>query len=156
MRLLRAGQRGAPPLNCGVSRHRNDNARTAMSDEDQAAFLQLQWATQALAADPEAQLGLFPAFVDKPFELVDDFDNWFRATVWRTSLGISSAQEASLRKLSDAVGALPTSELSENAVRVSAAWERLRSLARDALECFGWSSELPPHNRAAYVPAAPR
>ena len=127
-----------------------------MSDKDQAAFLQLQWATQALAADAEAQLGLFPAFVDQPFELVDDFDNWFRATVWRSSLGISPAQEAALRKLSSALGALPESELSESAVRASAAWEQLRSLARDALECFGWSSELPPHDRAAYVPAAPR
>jgi hypothetical protein len=127
-----------------------------MSDEDQAAFLQLQWATQALAADPEAQLGLFPAFVDKPFELVDEFDNWFRATVWRSSLGISPVQEATLRKLSNALSALPESELSESAVRASAAWEQLRSLARDALKCFGWSSELPPHNRATYVPAAPR
>jgi hypothetical protein len=127
-----------------------------MSDEDQSAFLQLQWATQALAADPEAQLGLFPAFVDKPFELDDDFDNWFRATVWRSSLAISPAQEAALRKLSNALGALPGSEFSENAVRVSAAWKQLRSLARDALECFGWSRELPPRDRAAYVPAAPR
>lgn len=42
-----------------------------MSDEDQAALPQLQWATQALAADPEAQLGLFPVSADKPFELVD-------------------------------------------------------------------------------------
>lgn len=126
-----------------------------MSDEDQAALLQLQWATQALAADPEAQLGLFPAFVDKPFELVDDFDNWFRATAWRTSLGMSPAQEAALRKLSDALSTLSMSELSEHAVRVSAAWIEVRSLAGDALHRFGWSRETPPHDRTAYVRATP-
>lgn len=128
----------------------------AMSDEDEAAFLQLQWATRALAADAEAQLGLFPAFVDTPFELVDEFENWFRATVWRSSLGMSPVQAAALRKLSNALAALPESELSESAVRASPAWEQLRSLARSAIECFRWSSELPPLERSAYVPAARR
>jgi hypothetical protein len=145
----RARRSAAPLSSIGARTHMR-----VMNDEDQAALLRLQWATQALAAEPEAQLGLFPVFVDKPFELVDEFDNWFRATVWRTSLAMAPAQVAALNELSDAIGALATSELSEDAVRVSATWERLRSLARDTLSCFGWPSELPPQDRAAYVPAA--
>src|SRR5690606_6839537 len=105
----------------------------------------------ALASDPEAQLRLFPDFVDKPYELVDDFDNWFRATVWRSSLGISSAQMAKLRDLSNAVAALPGTEFSDDAVRHSALWEQLRRLAREASQHCGWSNELPPPDRSVYV-----
>ena len=66
------------------------------TDEDQWALEQLKWAVQALAAEPESQLRLFPDFVCKPDELVLEFDHWKQATIWRETLGITSGQLESL------------------------------------------------------------
>ena len=124
-----------------------------MTDEDQAAFLQLQWATQALALDGDVQLALFPEPVDRPFELVDDFDNWFRATRWRTSLSITSEQMSALQELQDALDGLARTEFTEDAVLSSASWTTLRRLAGRALERFGWPRTPPPRGRSTFVPA---
>jgi hypothetical protein len=121
-----------------------------VTDED--AFEQLRWATQALALDPPQQLALFPEFVDKPFELIDDYDNWYRATSWREAPPISADQRAALATLHDAVSSLPNNLLSQNAVRVATEWSDLRTRARHVLDLFGWSCEPPPTGRAAYVP----
>ena len=122
-------------------------------DEDRAAFMQLQWATQALAVDGEQQLGLFPDFVDKPFELVDDFDNWFGATRWRTSLSITPDQMSALEAVQDALSALAPSEFTVEAVRNSTSWAGIRRLARGVLDRFGWACTPPPQGRNTYVPA---
>jgi hypothetical protein len=122
-------------------------------DEDGAALLQLQWATQALAVDSEQQLALFPDFVDKPFELLDDFDNWLGATRWRTCLSITSDQMSALQAVQDALSALAPSEFTVDAVRSSSAWGSVRLLARRALDRFGWPCTPPPQGRSTYVPA---
>lgn len=124
-----------------------------MNDEDRTAFLHLEWATQALALDGEVQLALFPEFVDRPYELVDDFDNWFGATRWRTSLAISSEQMTGLKELQEAITGLGEEDLTEEAVRNSASWAKVRLVARRVLESFMWPNTSPPSGRSTYVPA---
>ena len=119
--------------------------------EDQTAFQQLRWAIQALAADADEQLGLFPSFVDKPHELVDDFDNWWRATRWRESLGLSPAQVGALDAVQRLVDALPPVVYTELAVRTDQRWSELRIAARSVARLFGWPPDLPPSGRSAYV-----
>jgi hypothetical protein len=124
-----------------------------MTNEDSTALLHLQWATQALALNGVDQLALFPEEVDRPFELVDDFDNWLRASRWRTWLLISSAQLSALQQVQDALDLLARTEFTEDAVLNSASWASLRLLARRVLELFDWPCTRPPRGRSAYVPA---
>jgi hypothetical protein len=124
-----------------------------MTEEDRDALMQLQWATQALALDGDEQLALFPDIVNKPFELVDDFDNWFGATRWRTSVTISSEQMEALQDVQDALTRLEAADFSEESVRSSESWSRVRLVARRVLERFGWPNTRPPQGRSWYVPA---
>ena len=122
--------------------------------EDRDALQQLRWAVQALAADADEQLRLFPDFVDKPFELVDDFDNWWRGTRWRTGLGFTAEHSAALDQVQRLIDSLPAEAYSEQSVRCDPAWTALRDAAKEALRVLGWPPELPPDGRSAYVPGS--
>lgn len=59
-------------------------------NEDQKAFQELIFCLQALAADATDQINLFPSSVCVTCELLLDFDNCYKATIWRKSLNLSS------------------------------------------------------------------
>jgi hypothetical protein len=122
-----------------------------MTVDDAAAFQQLQWAVQALAAEPEEQLSLFPSFVEKPAELIDDYDNWYGGTKWRPAPWMSAEQREALARLHHVATAIPVSDYSEFAVREGCSWQHLRAVARSTLEALGWPRLLPPSERSAYV-----
>jgi hypothetical protein len=122
-------------------------------EEDEAAFKQLQWATQALSQPPDVQLSLYPDFTNKPYELLSDFDNWYQATRWRKSLPISDIQGAELKKIFEFSQNIPEELLSEEAVKNDTTWAELRKKAGYVLTLFGWKSEPPPMGRSAYIPA---
>jgi hypothetical protein len=126
-----------------------------MTIDDEGALQQLIWATQALALEPDEQFSLFPDFVDKPFELVDDFMNWYGATRWRTSLGLEAHGLDELRTLYGMVDRLPGEAYTMEAVRGDAAWQAIRMQARQVLKTFGWGHQLPPSGRSVYVPSGP-
>ena len=111
-----------------------------------ASFQQLRWAVQALAATADDQLSLFPDFVDKPFELVDDFDNWWQATRWRTGYGLIPEEIAALDAVQRVVDALPREAYTEEALRSDQAWAEVRAVAQNALRALAWPSELPPRD----------
>ncbi len=121
-------------------------------NEDMAAFQQLKWALQALAASTEDQEVLFPSFTCTACELLTDFENWYSATVWRESLGITSSQRSALdnvRAKSEALQDTPC--FSEAVLRNREDWQELRRSAATCLSSFGWKSELPPEDRSTYI-----
>ena len=123
-------------------------------NEDQAAFLQLQWAVQALAASPHDQVRLHPEFACVSCELRSDFENWHEATSWRSSLGITKEQSLALQAVMTQIDALePTPCFTAEPLERSD-WSRLRELAIECLRQFGWKRELPPVERNVDVRGA--
>jgi hypothetical protein len=118
-----------------------------LTEEDLGAFRQLQSAIQALSLEPEIQLGLYPNFADMPFELLDDFENWYEGTRWRKNLPISAIQADALKALFDATQKIPEEKLSESSVHSDTSWKDLRVRAGNILALFGWQKVLPPHNK---------
>ena len=100
---------------------------------------------QALAAQAEDQLRLYPDFVCKADELADDFYNWCLYS--RSRLVLSEAQRASLNTLESAISDMSRRGndglWSDRALRKSARWTEIRLLARRSLELFGWPLEVP-------------
>ncbi|MDA0934956.1 MAG: hypothetical protein O3C51_16020 [Planctomycetota bacterium] len=122
--------------------------------EDRDALQQSRWAVQASAADAEEQLPLFPDFVDKPFELVDDFDNRWRGAGCRTELGLTAEQSAALDQVQRLIDSLSAEGHSEQSVRCDHAWTALRDAAKEALRVQGWPPELPQMGVVPMFPAA--
>jgi hypothetical protein len=122
-------------------------------NEDEAAFQQLKWAVQALAASADDQAHLYPSFACPACELLLDFDDWHRATVWRKSLAITTDQRKALDSIQAQIDSMEeTPCFSTVAIRDRADWQRLRDSASRCLELFGWERDLPPDRRSEFVP----
>jgi hypothetical protein len=116
-------------------------------------FRELRWSLQALAMAGSDQQVLFPDYVLRADDLAFDYDH--RALVVRTTYesDLSSLQVDSLAGIDQKLATMSRDgaefdlELwTEAAVRTSEHWADVRSLARSALEAFGWPLDGPPEN----------
>ena len=121
-------------------------------NEDEFSFQNLKWAVQALAANAEDQVHLYPSFTCPACELLSDFDNWCRATVWRESIEITIEQRQALDAIQAYIDSMDeTPCFSTDALRDRKDWQHLRETASKCLEAFYWERVLPPEDRNTYV-----
>src|SRR5262245_23627157 len=111
----------------------------ALTDHE-IAFNQLKWALQALAQPPDVQPTLFPDFVVVADELALEFDNWYRATIWRD--GFTTAQKSALAAVDQFLAQMSDAKNSElwqiEALINRPEWQQVRQLAVEALQSLGW------------------
>jgi hypothetical protein len=120
--------------------------------DDQYVFQQLKYSVQALAASAYDQVTLFPSFTCFACELIGDYENYYRATIWRKALLITNNQRKSLDELMNGIDMMePHNCFAKSELYQIRDWENLRNLAKSCLAEFGWSSELPPDGRSVYV-----
>ena len=117
----------------------------------------LRWALQALAAEPQAQLALFPDFVVKADELALSFDEAHR----ECSPLLTAPERAHLAPLDEHLKRMSSCERPElwtdHAIMSDALWGRTRELAQEILIAFGVPDALPPFALGAmYVEGARR
>lgn len=122
-----------------------------MTKEDEGALQQLQWAIQALAANEADQPALFPDFVCVCCELINDFGNWYHATIWRESLVFTERQRQSLESLNKRIDVLEHTVCFSNSILEKEDWCELRTSASECLSMFGWQRNPPPINRSVYI-----
>ena len=123
-------------------------------NEDEAALLHLRWAVQALAADGSDQVRLHPELACVSCELLSDFENWHRATAWRSALGLTEEQRLALQAIATYINGMEATPCFTSEPLSRADWSRLRGLAIGCLRRFKWKQELPPIERNVYVRGA--
>jgi hypothetical protein len=105
-------------------------------------FGQLRAALQALATAAE-QLPLFPDATPKPNELVFRFEHWAGLVRATYCDDLSPGHTAALDAI-DARFATISRDEAEFGADTSAEWGDVRTLARAALDAFGWSEGSAP------------
>ena len=116
-------------------------------------FERLKHSIQLLACPPQVQLKMLPQ-VCKTDELVLDFDQWREIVLNTFRSELSSEQMSCMESIDHALSELThmgPEHWTENAVRESEEWRRVRTLAVAALESFGWAREIPPRHSGEYV-----
>jgi len=98
--------------------------------------LELRAALQALAASSEAQPSLFPTMSPTPDRLAADFDHWWRI-VREEHYALEGVQLKALGEIQDQLAAMSIGvdrrNWTDEAMRHSPAWARVRQLARSAI-----------------------
>ena len=124
--------------------------------DKQTVINQLKYAIQALSLEADDQLKSFPEFVVVTDELLLEYDNWYNVSTRNYPDCFSDDQIKVLKRISSFFEELPQEDfklsIAEELETVQF-WTDLRSLARDALQKFNWTSEIPPHNRSTYIPS---
>ena len=122
---------------------------------DAAMIQRLIESLQALAAPADVQLSRFPDFVVKGEELALDFDDAFMLVRDCPQLLLTSAQLDALVEIDRALAAISGArhaELwTEAALRESARWDAVRTLARAALITLNTPVQDPDPPRTVYV-----
>ncbi len=112
----------------------------------QSSFHKLKWSLQALAQEPAVQLALFPDYVAKADELALDFDNALRLS--ESGSALSPLQTSKLDQLDRTISSMSGQEnaplWTELAILSSSEWQKIRALALEALQSFGWPADAPP------------
>jgi|SRR6185503_12858313 len=119
-------------------------------------FERLKHALQALAMGPEVQTRLFPEFVCKANEMVFEFELWYERLISKAADALSDSQRLQLVAIEDAIAAMSEADnqlWSDEGLSSRPEWERLRVLARSALQTFGWPLEKPPSYLHEFIPA---
>src|SRR6516225_2099092 len=112
-----------------------------MQSVNRAGILErLKDSIQLLACPAEIQLKVLPDSVCKADELALDFDLWREAALRNFRSELTTDQISSIDNIDRALLVLThmgPQHWTENAVRKSLEWQRLRTLAAVALESFG-------------------
>jgi hypothetical protein len=130
-----------------------------MSEEELLAWSldQLKWSLQALALPYEAQRRLFPSFACIADELALDFDHWCETA--RHQHPFTADQLSALASVSTVLSAMTDEKnadlWSDSALAHLPRWQDVRDRARKALEAFQWNLDVPPSDRAVFVPSGP-
>jgi hypothetical protein len=110
-----------------------------------------KWSLQALAAPANIQLELYPDSDWKVDDMAIEFEEWYEAIKKRQAF-FTARQAAILRKLNRTLDEISGPENAyywmEETLGVDPVWERIRSLAKDALRALGWPIEVPPKVRS--------
>ena len=119
-----------------------------------AIFERLKHAVQLLACPPEIQLKMLPRFVCKADELALDFDLWREVALNNFRSELSTDQMSFIESIDQSLSELTRMGpecWTEEAVRQSEEWKRVRTLAAEALDSFGWPLEIPPSVEDEFV-----
>jgi hypothetical protein len=126
--------------------------------ERQGIRNQFRWSLQALACESSVQMQLFPERACKPYELASDYSHWAGAVQSRFASLISKEQLEAVRQIDSRLRALSRGGTvfrevlwQDDALSTQPEWNELRSMARSALEFFGWPIERPPNGRSRYL-----
>jgi len=119
-----------------------------MDSVNRAGILErLKHSVQLLACPAEIQLKMLPDSVCKADELALDFDQWREAALRNFRSELTTDQKSAIDSIDRTLLVLThmgPQHWTENAVRKSLEWQRLRTLAAAALDSFGWPLETPP------------
>lgn len=142
--------------------------RSSLGENEQQAFSGgkgplrnlLEWSVRALAQPADIQLSLFPDFVCKGDELALSFEDGLYELVGHED-EINEEQKAAIQALDALITALSGKHnadfwINDDAVRSDERWERIRVLARRAIEAFEWDPQAPPPSSAIYITAGPQ
>jgi len=119
-----------------------------------AIFERLKHSVQLLACPPEIQLKMLPRFVCKADELALDFDLWREVVLNNFRSELRTDQISRIERIDRSLSELTRKGAecwTEEAVRQSEEWKRIRALAADALVSFGWTLETPPSHADEFV-----
>jgi hypothetical protein len=121
--------------------------------ENDSPILRFEWSVRALAQPAEVQLKLYPSFVCHADELALEFDEC-RQLAQPMLAGRLDQRQGQLIETLDSylqsISGQVNAELwTEEAMRTSAEWERVRGLANEILAAMGWSTSPPPLDRGA-------
>lgn len=117
-------------------------------------FERLKDSIQLLACSPEIQLKILPKYVCKADELALDFDHWRSVALDNFRSELTAHQLSYLEAINNALSELTRMKAgswTEDAVRESAEWKAVRSLAAAALGAFGWPLIAPPSHPDEFV-----
>ena len=117
-------------------------------------FERLKHSMQLLACPPAVQLTMLPRFVCKADELALDFDLWREIVLHNFRSELSTDQMSCMEDIDRAFSELThmgPEHWTDDAVRESQEWKRVRTLATTALESFAWPQEIPPSHADEYV-----
>src|SRR5215469_7153105 len=106
-----------------------------------AIFEHLEHSIQVLARPAEIQFGMLPRFVCRADELALDFDLWREIVLHKFRSELSTDQTSCLEDIDRSLSELThmgPGHWTEDAVRESEEWKRVRKLATAALASFGW------------------
>jgi len=114
-------------------------------------FERTKQALQLLACPAETQIKLIPSFACVTDELALDLDHWTEVVLDNFRCELTEEQISSLTAIDQKFdllsrGGIEFSEefWTEDALRKSAEWEKIRQMAKEALHRFGWPVETPP------------
>jgi hypothetical protein len=130
-----------------------------MSEQERLAWSlgQLKWSLQALALPYDAQRRLFPSFACTADELALDFDHWWETA--RHQHAFTADQLSALVSVEAVLSAMTNEKnpglWSDSALAHLPLWQEVRERARAALEAFQWNLDVPPTDRAVFVPSWP-
>jgi hypothetical protein len=130
-----------------------------MNDEELRAWSldQLKWSLQALALPYDAQRSLFPSFACTADELALDFDHWCETAGHQHAF--TADQLSALASVTAVLSAMTDEKdpdlWSDSALAHLPRWPDVREKARKALEVFRWNLDVPPSDRAVFVPSRP-
>jgi hypothetical protein len=124
---------------------------------DEGTRSRLEWSVRALAQSPSVQLHLFPEFTECADELALEFDESYRAFVGERRDQLDDEQRRCLKAVDGALARMSDQNASDlwtdEGLRTSVEWARVRALARDALRALGLPADPPPPSSAIYVKA---
>lgn len=116
--------------------------------------IKFKWAVQALALDYDAQVGLYPSFVEVPDELALEFEEALENYLGSgAEKDFDSAQIDCIAKLDQALESISGPANSRfwtmESLQSDPRWAEIRELAAATLFVFGWEIEKPPDNRGS-------
>jgi hypothetical protein len=115
------------------------------SELEEYFYLCLEERLQALAMPAGVQLTLFPEGSAKVDELALEFDDALDMKWSAKRRRITAEQQALLDQIDSTFDEMsgPKPVWTEEALRSSSQWQAVRSLAKQALEAFGWEVQAP-------------
>jgi len=101
-------------------------------------FNRLKHSLELLAAPPEIQLRVVPAFGYRADELFLSFDHWRNKLLVGFQSELENDQITSLDSLQELFVRMGNDCWTESGVHDSAEWKDVRQLSHEALKAFGW------------------
>jgi hypothetical protein len=119
-----------------------------------AIFERLKCSVQLLACPPEIQLEMLPNFVCKADQLALDFDLWREVVLSNFRSELSTDQMSCIENIDRSLSQLTRVGpecWTEESLRKSEEWKRVRTLAAAALDSFGWPLETPQSHADEFI-----
>jgi hypothetical protein len=101
-------------------------------------FDRLKHSLELLAAPPEIQLRVVPAFGYRADELYLSFDHWRNKLLVNFQSELAAEQRTSLDSLQELFGRMGNDCWTDSGVHESTEWKDVRQLSFQALKAFGW------------------